>query len=230
MASIYRHSATPVHDRLLIFFTGWGMDERQTAHLADDSCDVWTVSDYTAPVVLPAIPARYRSCLLVAWSLGVWAAAEAAPSLPSALDAAIAINGTLTPIDERDGIPPAIFTGTGDNWIDPRARQRFLLRMTGTPQSAEAFPPQRRTPLEQQRELQSIACRAAAPRATPLPNPFSCALIATRDRIFPADAQRNAWRRQLNTRIREFDASHAPFANFASWSELLAFAGHARQS
>ena len=225
MPTLHQHHA-PHADRLLILFTGWGMDDRQTAHLADDSHDIWTVSDYTTPVQLPPRPPHHPPCPPAPPSLGVWAAAEAADTLPANLTAAIAVNGTLTPIDDLDGIPPAIFSGTADNWLIPRARQRFLLRMTGSPQAADAFPPPQRTPLDQQRELQAIAQRAsAAPRRR---NPFSCAIVATHDRIFPPDAQRHAWSQHPETRLLTLpDAPHAPFADFSSWSDFLHLANHA---
>lgn len=225
MATIHQSPRRPRADRLIIFFTGWGMDEQQTGHLAaDDDCDVWTVSDYSDPVRLPAIPGCYRSCTLVAWSLGVWAAAEAAPSLPP-LDAAIAVNGTLHPVDEANGIAPHIFNGTIDNWLDPRARRRFLLRMTGSPEAAAAFLPPRRDPSSQQRELQAIARRSIA--AAPGCNPFTCALVGGNDRIFPPAAQRHAWGLQPATRVVDFPAPHAPFAAFTRWSDFLRLADNA---
>lgn len=225
MPTLHQHHA-PHGDHLLILFTGWGMDDRQTAHLADDAHDVWTVSNYTTPVQLPPIPPHYRSCTLVAWSIGVWAAAEAADALPANLTAAIAVNGTLNPIDDHDGIPPAIFNGTAQNWLNPRARQRFLLRMTGSAPAADAFPQPQRTPLDQQRELQAIAQRATT---TPLhQNPFSHAIVASHDRIFPPDAQQHAWSKHPETHLLTLsDAPHAPFDAFSSWSDFLQLANHA---
>ena len=155
-----------------------------------------------------------------------WAAAEAADTLPANLTAAIAVNGTLTPIDDLDGIPPAISSRTAEPSLLPPARQRCRPRLPGPPHAADAFPPPQRTPLDQQRELQAIAQRAsAAPRRR---NPFSCAIVATHDRIFPPAAPRHAWSQHPKTRLLTLpDAPHAPFADFSSWSDFLHLANHA---
>ncbi|CDW61277.1 Auxin-induced protein X10A, partial [Trichuris trichiura] len=62
-------------DRLLVFFTGWGMDWHATRHLSLDGFDLVVLYDYTHPVQW-SLPCGYSEYHLAAWSLGVWAAAE----------------------------------------------------------------------------------------------------------------------------------------------------------
>ena len=205
----------------MIFFTGWGMDERVTAHLEPGAFDLWVFSDYTATLIgesgVPEIPARYRECHLIAWSLGVWAAAEVFGGKRH-FDSALAINGTLRPIDAEFGIAPEIFHGTINNWHDERARERFLLRLAGSRAALEEFPRPLRSPESQCAELTALAERI---QIEPIrQHPFTRALIGTRDRIFPPEAQRAFWG-SVNVPAFELEAPHAFFNWFKSWDEVL---------
>ena len=137
--------------RTILFFTGWGMDPAATRHLDTGTCQVWTAWDYSSLAPLPTPPGT-GECFLVAWSLGVWAATQMEWSAWP-LKAALALNGTPHPRHPEWGIPPAIFDGTAQHWGEPRARQRFLARMTGSQDAAAAFPWGTATPAEQRREL-----------------------------------------------------------------------------
>lgn len=216
MQMLHQHFHRPQNDRLLLFFTGWGMDELVSAHLDDAGWDIWTIYDYSSPVVLPPIPAHYGDIRLIAWSLGVWAAAEASAGLPSLTDA-VAINGTLHPLDEQFGIAPAIFQGTIEHWLQPRARERFWQRLSGT--TTAEFPHPRRMPDDQQRELQAIATRYL--RSPQVRNPFRRAIISENDRIFSAVAQRRAWQHDGIAEVLSLPGAHAPFAGMSSWNHLL---------
>ena len=213
------------HERLLIFFNGWGMDNALFQHWRADACDVLCAWDYRELTPLPAV-AGYRDIRLVAWSLGVWAAAVT-PMPP--LQHATAVNGTLQPIDQHSGIRADVFQGTIDNWLDDQARERFRQRVAGTAAAsatppatvaataASPFPPGR-LPLDQRDELLALQ-----QNITSLPVPatiYDCALIGGRDRIFPPSAQRRFW---LTTAVRILewpDAPHYPFAAIQSWEEL----------
>ncbi len=100
---------------LLLFFAGWGMDSALAEHLwaHDDKegfgMDILAFHDYGSLEISPGIREHFESyskITLIAWSLGVWAAAHAA--LPR-VDRAVALNGTLRPLSERYGISPEVF-------------------------------------------------------------------------------------------------------------------------
>jgi biotin synthesis protein BioG len=113
---------------LLLFFNGWGMDEKPFNHLAvDNDLDILMVYDYTTLDDVKELDA-YKTVHLVAWSLGVFAAAKVLAGKKFA--SAVAINGTLKPIDEGEGIAPAIFQGTIDLWSEA-SRMKFNRRMCG---------------------------------------------------------------------------------------------------
>lgn len=214
---LHRHSGR----RLLIFFNGWGMDNTPFQHWRAGSCDVLCVWDYRELTPLPAVTG-YREIRLVAWSLGVWAAAVTA--MPP-LRCATAVNGTLRPIDEHNGIRAEVFQGTIDNWLDEQARERFHRRVVGTgwpsptiaASTASSFSPSRQ-PAEQRDELLALQTNITS---RPVPaNIYDCVLISGRDRIFPSAAQLRFWE-AANTRIVKWPgAPHYPFAATYSWEEL----------
>ncbi len=219
---LLRQNETAGKKGVILFFTGWGMDPAATAHLAAGDYEVHTFWDYTElPAALPAALPRDREVHLVAFSLGVWAAAQL-PWEPGLLQSALALNGTTEPRSEKTGIPPAVFDGTAENWLMPRARERFLFRMTGSLPTAQAFSYGTRTPEGQQRELRAIASacqRAAAPQGCP----YTRALVGTRDRIFPPQAQRLAWE-NAGVAITERELPHHCLATLNSWEEVLRLA------
>ncbi len=203
----------------ILFFTGWGMDPAATRHLAQGGYDLWTFWDYaTLPPAPPPPPPAAGEGVLVAWSLGVWAAARLDWSAWH-LQAGLALNGTLFPESAEWGIPPEIFQGTADHWGNPRARERFLSRMTGNAQKAGEFPLGNRAPEEQQAELVAISRHAQA-TPPPSPSPFTSALVGTEDRIFPPEAQRRAWQRE-GVPLRELPLPHDCLRTFSSWEEVV---------
>lgn len=210
-------------DRLLVFFNGWGMDNALFQRWrGDGDFDVLIAWDYTCLTPLPPL-SGYREVRLVAWSLGVWAAAVAA--LPP-LARATAVNGTLRPIDEHHGIRPAVFQGTIDNWLNDEARERFRQRAIGMAAAEASAPPPvggagpapGRQPLDQRDELQALQDRITG-RPEPA-NIYDLALIGGRDRIFPPPAQRRFWSRTAVSCREWADAPHYPFAGTSSWQEL----------
>jgi len=191
---------------LLMFFDGWGMDFRRLSGWPEKvpGLDFLAVSDYTLPG-FPEIPGveNYGACTVLAWSLGVWSFAASGLSDKLPPGPRMALNGTLTPVDEQRGIPPAVFHGTAENWPDERARRKFLLRMTGSD-----VPVSGRSPEDQKTELESLAIRIEG-GAVPA-NPYGIAFCGRRDRIFPFAAQKRFWAQHAETEMRERDWLHDP--------------------
>jgi biotin synthesis protein BioG len=214
---------------LLLFFNGWGMDRRVADRLFSASPewsgsgrDIVVLYDYrdlTLPAWLPDTMAGARSVDLLAWSLGVWAASNAGLE---GIGQAVAINGTLWPVDAERGIPPEIFRGTLQSWNDAN-RKRFERRMTGgvPPEIVEAVRPVRDISGQQQ-ELRSIG-EAVTPFPSEPPSDwrFSKALIGGRDLIFTPENQRRAWR-EAGVSVTEVSGMpHYPFTHIAGWQELF---------
>ena len=201
---------------LILFFNGWGMDEKPFGHLVvPDGLDVLMIYDYTKLEPLNADIENYSKVHLVAWSLGVYAAAEVLRDIDFA--SATAINGTLKPIDAAEGIAPAIFQGTIDSWSEIAAL-KFNRRMCGKyNKEFKACTPERSID-DQKNELIALSERI---QNNPGPdNIFQQAVIGVGDRIFLREAQEKYWH-DARTHLRIIDEPHYFFPALKSWKEML---------
>lgn len=192
--------------RLLIFFAGWGMDEKPFARLArTDNYDLVAAYDYGDGRGDDLDASAYDEVMIVAWSFGVIAADRfmaAHPELP--FTAKIAINGTLHPADDRLGIPVALFQATLDN-LSEASLAKFRRRMCGGAMACERF-----LASAPDRTLQSLrdeliyigSLRAAGCK-------WDKAYISTADRIIPPENQKTAWE-QAGVATVTIDAPHMP--------------------
>ncbi len=208
-------------ERLLVFFNGWSRSASDAAAL-DVPCDVLEVHDYTdlASAELFRRIRPYAETGLIAWSLGVWAAAAVFEHSGIRFGSALALNGTLHPVHPEYGIAPEIFDGTAANWLMPAARERFLRRMAGSAAAARQLPETGRSPEDQQNELAAIR-KLASERPVPR-NIYTHAVLGRQDRIIPFAAQENFWNAQSDTELIPADLPHYPFGGQQLW---LKFAG-----
>lgn len=125
--------------RLILFFNGWSASPDLFRPLAPpEETDVWICYDYRDLTFDDTIKS-YSDIHLVAWSLGVWVAEQIGkqyPALP--IRTATAVNGTPHPIDDRYGIPPALFQGTLAN-LSSEGIARFTRRICGNRQLLETY-------------------------------------------------------------------------------------------
>jgi len=210
------------HPRLLLFFNGWGMDERILGMIAPPGGrDLLAVCDYTdlrgADAVRAAV-AAYPGADLVAWSMGVWAAATVFGSGAALFGTAVAVNGTGRPIDDEYGIPTGLFHATLAAFSE-RARDSFFRRMCDGRDACGEFLPfgPLREVEDQRRELLALARDAGA--GVPPPGPFTIALVGSRDRIMPPENQMRYWQGVIPCRTASLP--HLPFARRVGWRELL---------
>lgn len=210
------------HRRLLVFFNGWGMDERLLGMVEPPTGrDLLAVCDYTdlrgADAVRAAV-ANYPAADLVAWSMGVWAAATIFGSAGALFEKAVAVNGTGRPIDDEYGIPGGLFHATLDTFSG-RARDSFFRRMCDGRDACGEFLPH--APLrdveDQRRELLALARNAAA--SVQPPGPFTSAVIGSRDRIMPPENQLRYWQGAIP--CRTVNLPHLLFSSRSGWREIL---------
>ena len=192
-----RRSGSPT---LELFFAGWGMDSRPFAWAADSphtaDCDFAVCYDYT-DIQLDRVNQAsaklhgYSEVRVRAWSLGVYAASLVLPDMGCAISTAVAINGTLWPVDDELGIPHAVYDATAAN-LTAESLERFNRRMCGA----------HRAVFEQRRPLRSVdSLRAellhirecAADRTRPQFTGWTQAVLSSRDKIFPIANMRRAW-------------------------------------
>ncbi|MCD6527672.1 MAG: alpha/beta fold hydrolase [Desulfuromonas sp.] len=214
------------HDRVLVFFTGWGMDEQLGAHLlaktpTDFGHDVLLCYDYRDLAIAQSVLdelADYEQRLVIAWSLGVWAAAHA--GLEDVVQA-IAVNGTLEPISDQHGIPIRIFQSTLDTYNEPN-RKRFMRRICGGAAALNRFEvmASQRSVADQQQELAAIQGHVlSSPPVEAASWRYSHAIIGGKDMIFPCAAQQLAWQGVAQTVLPTM--AHMPFFDFETWPEVL---------
>ena len=192
-----RRSGSPT---LELFFAGWGMDSRPFAWAADSphtaDCDFAVCYDYTDIQLDKVNQANakihgYSEVRVRAWSLGVYAASLVLPDMGCAISTAVAINGTLWPVDDELGIPHAVYDATAAN-LTAESLERFNRRMCGAHRPVFEARRPLRTVDSLRAELLNIR-ECAADRAKPQFMGWTQAVLSSRDKIFPIANMRRAW-------------------------------------
>lgn len=190
---------------LELFFAGWGMDSRPFAWAADSpytaECDFAVCYDYTglnlhdtelnAAVLARADVCAYSEVRVRAWSLGVYAASVVLPVMGCAVSDAVAINGTLWPVDDELGIPHAVYDATAAS-LCAESLERFNRRMCGGHKAVFEARKPLRTVDSLRAELLYIR-HCAADRGRAQFTGWTKAVLSRRDKIFPIANMRRAW-------------------------------------
>lgn len=202
------------NESLVLFFSGWGMDSRPFRRIKSDSRDVIVVYDYTDLAFDRQMLEGYTKIYLVAWSMGVWAAARVLGGVP--LESAVAVNGTPFPVGDESGIPAAVFEGTLEHLSEEGIR-RFNRRMCGTREILASFmsDPVRRPAESLKEELFRIREQLDFPVQSVS---WTKAVISDADRIFP---ERNLKRYWQGVPQLCLDAPHYPFYLWNEWNEIV---------
>jgi Uncharacterized protein conserved in bacteria len=200
---------TKSNKKLILFFTGWGMDEQLFEDYSPRDKDLIVVYDYRNLQLNTTLLTGYQEIQVFAWSMGVWAASLVLPELQKSnypISSCTAINGTPFPIDNEKGIPTQLFRGTLDT-LSEKTLEKFRLRMCGSRDLFHYFldrAPQRN--IEDLRlELIAIEKKANIKAATACQ--WSQVYIGKEDRIFSMENQKRAW---CEIGYNIFDAPHYP--------------------
>ncbi len=205
--------------RLLVLFAGWGMDYHLFSNLHHGAYDIIVVWDYrllfdaptgnTRPFgYLLAVASKYQEICILAWSMGVYAAQQIMDRLPSALSRCIAVNGTVNPIDDKEGIPESIYNATLDR-LDATGWAKFCRRMLGgASRMAEMSDRMPKRPIEELEEELRVLGEGARRHSTLLPHDrWDMAILTDGDAIFPIENQRRSWRNNCTV---EVEGCHVP--------------------
>ena len=179
--------------QLLLFFAGWGMDETPFLHIQPAGCDWMICYDYRSLEFDTTLMQAYSEITLIAWSMGVWAASQVLSKVSLPIRRRIAINGTPFLIDEKRGIPPAIFMGTLEG-LNEASLRKFQRRMCA---DGNVFARFQLTAPERSIEELKEELAAVAEQYQILPTgtfAWEQAIIGESDRIFPPTNQRAAWK------------------------------------
>ena len=203
--------------RLILYFGGWGMDERSVSHLKSDS-DVLAFHDYRDIASEPPDATGYEAVDVVAWSMGVWAASESLGRWGIIPRRAVALNGTGRPIDDLQGIPTVLYALT-ERGMNERGWEKFIDRALVSREERALFRANcqpHRDPSERLEELRRIREQSSCARPA---IPWSRAFISNKDIIFPAENQRNWW--QGRCEIATLAGGHYPFFRFTCWESII---------
>lgn len=203
---------------VIVFFNGWGMDSRSVSHLRTDSD--WVVcSDYRSLKPEGGVPdfSSYHTLYVVAWSMGVWAAANVLPEWEVHPDRLVALNGTERPVDDLYGIPVRSYVLT-ENGMTERGREKFFARMFADRREAELFSVNkpRRILTEQVEELRLIHKLSSEHKKC---IKWDKIYISEKDLIFPPANQRRWW--EGKAPVASLVGGHYPFYNFTTWKEII---------
>lgn len=194
------------HPRLTLFFAGWGMDEHPFEDCHPTDSDLLVCYDYRSLDFDFSLLAGYRSIRIIAWSMGVWAASQVFARTHIPIKESIAVNGTMTPVNDTKGISLVVFEGTLHN-LNEATLRKFFRRMCGSGEILNSFMgkcPQR--PIEELKEElfriseQSLILPASVFR-------WGKAIIGKNDLIFTVANQQRAWI-ENGTPIIEREVSH----------------------
>ncbi len=177
---------------ITLFFAGWGMDENPFLRFIPSDRGFVICYDYRFLELDERLLAPYSSIRVIAWSMGVWAASQVLTGKELPVSETIAVNGTPYPVDDRRGIPEAIFQGTLDN-LNERALYKFRRRMCSA-KSLDGFltnPPARS--LESLREELAAIGAGYAKDAVP-EFQWNRVYIGGEDKVFPPANQMEAWK------------------------------------
>ena len=194
------------HPCLTLFFAGWGMDPHPFADYIPRHSDLLMCYDYRSLDFETSLLEGYEEIRVAAWSMGVWAAAQVLEHMALPVKESIAVNGTMTPVDDNNGIPVAIFKGTLEG-LNERNLQKFYRRMCLPADELTRF--LRKCPQRGVEELkEELRCIGEYAAALPVPSfQWDKAVVGTKDLIFPTGNQVNAWK-NTQTPCVEYDIPH----------------------
>lgn len=178
---------------LILLMAGWGMDAAPFATLEFPGYDIAVTWDYTDEYIDAARFSNYREIIVLAWSMGVMEADRVIPGLGLPVSLSVAVNGTTTPVNDLTGIPEAIFNGTL-NGLSDNTLARFNKRMCGSTEAFRRFcgTAPSRSIRSLGEELRILGERSLKQTYTQSMH-WDFAVIGSRDMIFTAANQTNAW-------------------------------------
>lgn len=199
------------NDSLILFFSGWGMDENPTLSIVKENYDICICFDYTDLTFDKSWYTSYRTIDVYGWSMGVWIASQILQNCDLPIRKSTAINGTIYPIDSKKGIDPEIFQKTIDS-LNESGLSSFNKRMCGNRKNFQVFEEKspRRPLADLKQELISIQKMVREKEASPFI--WNKAIIGKYDLIFRIENQQKAWE---NTEYQIVDEAH--FLDFSKY-------------
>lgn len=206
-------------DELILFFCGWGLDEKPFNPIKSDR-DILFVFDYvnaTKNFKFDFDFLKYKKITLIAFSYGVFVAGFLKDNLPKC-DLKIAINGTLKPLDENLGIPEKIFSLTLEHMSENTA-YKFREKLFDDKAHLDLF--NQNLPF---RDLKSSLDELSALKDYFLQSKevdfkYDMVLIGEKDKVIPTKNQKNFW--QTHKNLLSFEGGHFLFYKFENFDSII---------
>lgn len=209
-------------DKLIIFFNGWSLDENIVKHLTTAEFDVLIFNDYSdleiAAEALEKINS-YAEVNVIAWSFGVWACGNVINNFKN-LKKAVAINGTLVPIENNLGIPEKIFNLTLTHLSKENYVRFFKNMFAGEVDLSQIST---RSIENKKQELEQIQKLSVEKNCAQNADFFNKIFIGINDKIISAKNQLTFWG-ETNAQIIKIEGGHYVFDLFKTWDEILNYA------
>ncbi|MBD5348323.1 MAG: DUF452 family protein [Bacteroides sp.] len=192
--------------RLILIAAGWTAGPEIAEEINMPGWDVAVIHDFSELSLDLGFLEEYYTVYLFAWSLGVYVASRFL--LPDKITAAFAINGTLSPADDKRGIPVGIFKGTLQG-LNERNLLKFRMRMTDKREDAMHLAERGNNDITNlQAQLQNILDDTRDHREGLYKLPWTKIFISRNDKIFPLSNQKMAWDEDCDCDIIELNAPH----------------------
>lgn len=202
----YKYINKDTDNNAILFFAGWGMDEKPFQWAKNLPLDFIIIYDYSN-FDLELDLSRYNNIYVFAWSFGVYAASKWMPiSIKPILT--VAINGTPKPIDNNYGIPENIFKGTLEH-LSESSLNKFNKRMCGLT-NLEVFNAYKPNRSINSLKEELIAMDKATKQNITLYNNWDKVFISGKDFIFPTVNQKRFWNNTKTVTIDLEDDFHFP--------------------
>lgn len=190
---------------------GWGMGPEPFTEIMVSDTDILLCYNYCDldAVPDPSLFAGYQRLDIVAWSMGVWVAGHCFSGNGFSFASALAIGGTIYPIDDRKGIAAVFFTDMLEN-LDEQKIYAFYSSMFSEAIPREKFMKHcpRRSVSSLKDELLSLLAMVQEKNNQGVEDIYNLKIITLRDRIFSARNQLRAWGRDNIVRM---EWTHFPF-------------------
>lgn len=202
-------------DKLLIFFTGWGCDESEFAHL-NTSSDILLIYNYT-DLDLKFDFSKYKDINLIAFSAGIFIASVM--NFDFKINKKIAISGNPYLFDEKFGLSNEI-QSVLQNITEENADDFAKNYLVKTDEELKRFHHSKRSLDSCQDEFQSLK-NLYKENKHKIKDIFDYAIIGENDPIFNTAAQKEFYANRLKL-IK--NARHSLFFRIKSYEDLLKLA------
>ncbi len=193
--------------KLILFFNGWGMDERvvEDVELTND----YVVKILNYPYTISIDLDKYEDIVLVGWSFGCYYLSKFVLSQERKFKKVVAINGNGEVIG-KNGINPKMFEYTLSS-LTPETLLKFYENM--------GIKSEFKKPIKKFEEIKNELEYFKA-NYKPIENVFTEIIIGRDDRIIPSLKQKR-YCKEKGILYKELDMGHYPFDIIRSWGEII---------